>query len=229
MFDEPEFELDFQTAAIIVASPGDETLWMGGTILMHPYKRWDVLCLSGANEPVRARTFSDALIDLGAVGRIGDLVDAPDEVAWEESSIRENILKLVGGKRYDRIFTHSPRCDYSTNPRCEQVGRAVISLWQERRLNTRDLCLFAYEMDQETGLSQATRNAHIKFSLRSSVWKEKYWNMTTIYGNDPESWEVRTIPCWEAFWRFSTPDKFTHWENRTLARATMSCAAVGDE
>ena len=33
---------------VIVAHPDDETLWAGGTLLMHPDCRWTVVTLTGS-------------------------------------------------------------------------------------------------------------------------------------------------------------------------------------
>ena len=39
----------YRKAAVIVAHPDDETLWAGGTILMHPETKWTIIALCRKN------------------------------------------------------------------------------------------------------------------------------------------------------------------------------------
>ena len=43
----------FENAVVIVAHPDDETLWAGGTILMHPETHWTILTLCRTSDPDR--------------------------------------------------------------------------------------------------------------------------------------------------------------------------------
>jgi LmbE family N-acetylglucosaminyl deacetylase len=51
----------FEKCIVVVAHPDDETLWAGGTILLHPDSEWTVLAICKSSDPGRASKFSDAL------------------------------------------------------------------------------------------------------------------------------------------------------------------------
>jgi len=51
----------FENAVVIVAHPDDETLWAGGTILMHPETQWTILTLCRMSDPDRSPKFNKAM------------------------------------------------------------------------------------------------------------------------------------------------------------------------
>ena len=77
----------FTSALVIVAHPDDETLWAGGTILMHPETRWTVVALCRRSDPDRAPKFRRVLELLGASGDMGDLDDGPEQTPLRPSDV----------------------------------------------------------------------------------------------------------------------------------------------
>jgi LmbE family N-acetylglucosaminyl deacetylase len=87
--------------AIVVAHPDDETLFAASWPLLHPDKRWTIICLSiPARDPVRAWKFFDACEALGAYGRLmpwGEFSPRMDQIKWNE---------------FDSVVTHNKWGEY---------------------------------------------------------------------------------------------------------------------
>jgi hypothetical protein len=47
----------------------------------------------------------------------------------------------------------------------------------------------------------------VRFALPHAVWAVKYEIIHHLYGYSPESWEARTTPRVEAFWRVQSPER----------------------
>ena len=69
----------FNNCAVIVAHPDDETLWAGGTMLMHAEAKWQVVTLCRGSDRERRQKFFQALARFNATGAMGDLEDGPDQ------------------------------------------------------------------------------------------------------------------------------------------------------
>jgi len=200
-------------AAVVVAHPDDETLWCGGTILTHRDWRWTVVSLCRATDPDRAPRFFRALEALGATGSMADLDDGPDQTPLDPGEVRETILSLLPEGRVDLVLSHSPRGEYTRHRRHEEVGRAVLELWSEKRIATAAVWAFAYDDAGGARLPTAVPHADRVENLAAPTWQEKYRIMTEIYGFGPESFEARATPRTEAFWCFDSPAAARRWMN----------------
>src|SRR5271154_3802885 len=120
--------------AVIVAHPDDETLWAGGVILSHP--EWDcfIVSLCRKNDPDRSPKFAAALKILGARGVMGDLDDSPEQTPLPQSEIQNAILKLLPAVHFDLVITHSINGEYTRHLRHEEIGKAVIILWNAGKI-----------------------------------------------------------------------------------------------
>jgi LmbE family N-acetylglucosaminyl deacetylase len=204
-------ESDFGTAAIIVAHPDDETLWAGGTILMHPEWACTIVSLCRSSDFDRAPKFLWALLQLGAAGRIGDLDDGPEQDHLTRARVQEAVLSLLPKHSFDVLLTHSPYGEYSRHRRHEETGRAVADLWRDGRLSAAELWMFAYEDGAGGYLPRPIRTAHRITVIPGDVWELKRQIISEIYGFKPESFEARTTPREEAFWCFRSPSEFEEW------------------
>jgi hypothetical protein len=188
-----------RTCAIIVAHPDDETLWMGGTMLMHPDYEWTVVTLCRKSDPDRAPRFYKALMKFNARGVMGDLDDGPEQVPLSSRNVQDNILSLLPSDRFDLIFTHSLRGEYTRHIRHEETAKAVLSLRRNGMLRCRELFTFAYEDGGGKYLPRPVENAECIVGLPKHIWMRKYEIITNIYGFAPDRFEARATPKEEAF------------------------------
>ncbi len=176
--------------AIIVAHPDDETLWAGGTMLLHPEWAVRVVSLCRGGDPDRAPRFHAALARLNAEGRMADVDDEPEQRPLAEEAVRAALLEMVGTDPYDLVLSHGPAGEYTRHRRHEEVSPAVSSLWREGKLQAERLWLFAYEDGAGAHLPQARAEADLHVPLPAAVWREKYRVITEVYGFSPDSFEA---------------------------------------
>jgi LmbE family N-acetylglucosaminyl deacetylase len=101
---------DFENCAVIVAHPDDETLWAGGTILMHPETRWTVVTLCRKSDRDRAGRFARAIeefriSDFGfrIFGKMGDLDDGPEQKPLAENEVKDTIVGLLANRAVEHL------------------------------------------------------------------------------------------------------------------------------
>lgn len=201
-------------ALVIVAHPDDETLWAGGLMLMVPHWRWRVISLCRGSDRDRRPRFFQALKSVDAAGSIGDMNDGPSQRPLNDELVASSIALEIPNNGFDLVITHSPFGEYTRHLRHEEVSRGVMSLWEARVLRTKELWFFAYSDEERTQLPRAIEEAHLRVSLPDTIWRRKRDIMSDIYGFSPDSWEYRTTPKAEAFWRFRSSAEARRWEQR---------------
>ncbi len=202
------------TAVMVVAHPDDETLWAGGTALMHPDWQWTVASLCRLSDPDRRPRFLQATQKLGAAGVMGDLDDGPEQLPLSEPQVQQTLLSLLPPEYFNLILTHGPYGEYTRHRRHEETSRAVIRLWEAGLIRADEVWMFAYEDSGKGGkddLPRAIKTAHLVVPLPEDIWQEKYRTITEIYGFSPESYEACITLREEAFWCFRSPVAFREW------------------
>jgi len=190
----------YTNCAVIVAHPDDETLWAGGIILMHPEIDWTILTLCRLSDPDRAPKFRKAMKALKAKGIMGDLDDGPEQIPLDCHEVKCAISELLPSDNFDLILTHGSGGEYTRHRRHEEVGRAVMALWENEKLFAKEIWRFAYEDGDGKYLPKADQDADLKTRLPNEIWQKKYEIITKIYGFATDSFEAKTTPKQEAFW-----------------------------
>ena len=201
----------YKSVACIVAHPDDETLWAGGTLLSHPEWKSFVVCLCRKSDSERAEKFYMALKELHSEGVMGDMDDGPEQTPLNVAELEQTILSLLPKKHFDLIITHHPNGEYTRHLRHEEISQAVIKLWQSGSIATYELMTFAYEDGNKAYYPKADTKATVYNTLSDENWEQKYWIIREIYGFESNSWEAKTTPVAEAFWKFSHAEDATEW------------------
>ena len=197
--------------AVVVAHPDDETLWVGGTLLMERDWNCRILGLCRASDSDRAPKFQKAIACFNCAGELHDCDDGPEQRPLPPEEMLRVIGRWAASLSFDLIITHGPKGEYTRHRRHEEVFRAVFDLWRSGTIVTKSLWIFAYEDGHGSYLPRANRNAHRKTVLSPAVLGEKRRIIRKIYGFLPDSWEARALPSVEAFWCFSSPEEVKSW------------------
>ena len=195
---------NYKNCAVIVAHPDDETLWVGGLMLMNPQVKWTVITLCRKSDPDRAPKFFKALEKFGANGFMADLDDGPEQTPLDSNDVQKKIIEVLPSNRFDLVITHSPSGEYTRHLRHEETAKAVLVLWKSGWLLANELWTFAYEDDKRKYLPRAIKDADLLVGLNEETWRNKYDIITGIYGFNKDSFEAKTTPSQEAFWCFKT-------------------------
>lgn len=186
--------------AVIVAHPDDETLWAGGTLLLHPDSRWTVISLTGKNDPDQAPKFERVVQEYGATGLMADLDERPEQKRLRTIDVEDAIMDLLPSSRYDLVMTHGLWGEYTRHRRHEEAAKAVLALRESERLSIGEIWMFAYEDGGGKYLPRPVADADVYIRLRQETWERKYGIITDVYGFAPDSFEAKTTPKDEAFW-----------------------------
>jgi len=185
---------------VIVAHPNDETLWAGGTLLLHPDACWTVVTLCGKGDAQRTATFEKALERYNAKGVMGDLDDEPEQKPLRMVEVEDALMDLMPSDRYDLILTHGLWGENTGSRRQEETSKAVMALRESQRLSTGEVWMFAYEDGGNKYPPRPVSDADVFIYLPKETWEQKYQIITDIYGLAPDSLEAKTTPKEEAFW-----------------------------
>jgi len=202
---------NFGDCAVIVAHPDDETIWAGGTMLMHPETKWTVLTLSRASDADRSAKFSQAMKYFSACGKMADLDDGPEQLPLPIAEVQKTILSVLPETRFDLIITHSPWGEYTCHLRHEETGKAVLGLWENGKLSADEMWFFAYESGEKEDFARPIKTAHRIIELPEKNWQEKYRIITEIYDFKQESFEAKTSSKQETFWCFNSAGQACKW------------------
>jgi len=190
----------FEKCAVVVAHPDDETLWVGGTVLLHPDSEWTIVAVCRSSDPDRASKFFSALKHLNAAGATGDLDDNPEQTPPAIADIQRTVLELLPSHKFDLVVTHGMWGESTRHLGHEETSKAVSALWNAGRLPARQMWRFAYEDGDGRYPPRAMESADVRARLPDEIWRKKCDIITDVYGFSPDSLEAEAVPREEAFW-----------------------------
>lgn len=185
-------------ALVVVAHPDDETIWMGGTILVNPLVKWTIFSLCRADDPDRAPKFRKVGKFLRAKAAISDL-DDEERLNLHESlpEIRRRLKSVIGVRRFDYVFTHGYNGEYG-HPRHKGVNRIVREMIRRGEIQARQLFNFSYEFDEGKKICQPKR-ADFEVKLSPVLFRKKQKIINKIYGFRKSTFEYETLTRIEYF------------------------------
>jgi LmbE family N-acetylglucosaminyl deacetylase len=206
-----------KTVLLVVAHPDDETLFAGGTIIVHPDWDFHVVTLCRGSDPDRRPRFHEAMARLGVLtSSMGDADDAPQQVPLADEVVQGAIESLLHGRRFDLVITHSLVGEYTSHRRHGEVGRAVVELWKTARLACDQLWMFAYADSGQGTYPVALPNADFIVPLPAQALEAKRAVLSLSYNFGPNSWESLSMPTQEAFWCFDDPQAVAAWHQKQV-------------
>ena len=180
---------------VIVAHPDDETIWMGGTLLVNKDK-WDttIISLCRKEDKDRAPKFKKVCELFKAKCFISDLEDEElDDITVNE--VIDRISKFAD-KSYDTIFTHGKNGEYG-HKRHIDVHNAVAEMPKNKILSAKEIFFFSYV--KKGKYCYADKKAKRFIKLDEIHFKNKRNIIKNVYGFDENSFEYLCSGKNEAF------------------------------
>ncbi len=168
---------------------------------MHPESQWTIITVCRRSDRDRASRFFKAIQYFGASGAMGDLDDGPEQTPLDANKVQGTILEMLGGKRFDLIITHGIRGEYTRHLRHEETSKAVMALYESKKVLPKEIWKFAYQDNNGKCLPYPMPDADLKTELPEEIWQKKYDIITDIYGFEADSFEAKTTPREETFRR----------------------------
>jgi len=191
-------------AIVIVAHPDDETIWCGGTVLMHPDWNWTVLSLCRKDDKDRAPKFKKVCRRLKARNAMSDLEDEhPERKLKSLEEVKERILamikKLRCGTSFDKLFTHGSNGEYDHN-RHKEVHRAIREMIESGELGAKKVFFFNYKRVPSGAYCVPNqRSASVNTRLSARIAQSKLLLITSGYEFTYGSFEARSARAIESF------------------------------
>lgn len=190
-----------KTGLVIVAHPDDETIWMGGTILLQKDIKWTIFSLCRKHDKDRAPKFKKVCKLYGVKAIISDLEDEEIlSIKQSLSEIEERILKEIKKKNFTYIFTHGYNGEYG-HKRHIGVHLVVKKLIEKKILECDKLFFFAYKLNPKKRITNLPNSSvSLVFKLDKEMLKKKKGIIKKLYGFSKNSFENMSCLAKETFY-----------------------------
>jgi LmbE family N-acetylglucosaminyl deacetylase len=171
-------------ALAIVAHPDDETIWLGGTILMNPKVRWTIFCLTRKSDRDRCPKFKRVCRRYQAKAIITD-IDDTGQYSFKNSvaSIKRILSLKLKNKSFAYCFCHGKNGEYG-----HKLHRAVyraVSEWNpHKKLKSKYFFTFNYKKSGKNTVSSMTIAPDSDYFVKLSpkIFKEKKTIQSEMHG-----------------------------------------------
>lgn len=190
---------DFGRCLVIVAYPGNETVWAGGTIVMNSDSQWTSMCIYQGGENEQTQKFRKAAEKFNAEVVIPHSpITDPDNI--KVSELEEKIMTELPHERFDLIITHSLWSENTNEKSTDKIVKALMALRDAGRISTKEIWMFAYRKKQNENFSTPSLDADKVMHLPNWFYQQKKEIITDIYQYPTESIEAKSASKREAFW-----------------------------
>jgi LmbE family N-acetylglucosaminyl deacetylase len=118
---------------MIVAHPDDEIIFGGAQLIRE--KGWKVVCVTNANNRIRAREFAKVMKSVGADYEMWNYRDTYS-YKFDSKSLKKDLRRLIEQNLFQKVVTHSVSGEYG-HPQHKVIASIV------RNLVKRDLYVFS--------------------------------------------------------------------------------------